>query len=169
MKVIKSIALIFLITIVGLCSSCSDKTVQTDSSHDFSANVSFEEIFYEFNDVKKTTDELVAAAVDTGWWQKYDLVFNNVNALYYANLQTSDSNQLSETDAVLSKSLVDILLGYKNAYEIMAASRNSNDGEIINYARNEFTTQITQANTKWTQALTSITATTQPPQSTPAE
>lgn len=146
------LAVLLMALSVFLCSGCSQSNTQIHE-YSYAADVAFGEIFNEFNEVSNTSAELTYIPVDSAWWERFDSVFSNVNALYYANINAVDSDALSEADKTLNNALINILELYKDAYDVMNASRDSADNEITQYAYNNFRDKILQANQQWEQAV----------------
>lgn len=166
---LKNVLYFILITIVLICSSsCSsnNKVISLNSSPtpsiDEGVNMAFSEIFSEFNEIKNVSVTLLSSKTDSVWWQKFNSVYNNVNAVYEANNTLNKSDKLSGMDKSLSQALVSVSSAYKDAFDVMNASKDNDDPEIQQYAYNDFSNKISSANIQWTHVLETLLETSPP-------
>ena len=151
-KILKNFALILsALVCAAMLFGCGNEPSPTRT--EYSPEVSFADVFYEFGDIRAAADKMLDAELNGNWWQVFDSVSPNVEAAYYANKKMVGSESLNETDRALSAVLDEVLAAYRGAFEIMSASRGSADPEIAAFAYNDFTSKIAAADVKWDNAL----------------
>ena len=152
-KYLNIFAVIFLS--MALFCGCGDEAAV---DYNYSPNVGFGDVFYEFTDIRAASDTLLNSAVDASWWNSFDTIKDNVNAAGLAAKCIKDTEQLSSADAALCPVLSEVLGAYASAFDIMSASRESADSEIAAYALNGFKEKIIGANSRWDAALNAAAA-----------
>lgn len=153
MKTVKHSVIIFVLIAAALMSGCS-KNQDEPVAQTYSPNVSFGDVFAEFSAIRQVSDGLLAAqpGIDSSWWQSFDSISNNVSAVNAANLSVSGT-EMTEADSSLNQVLINVLSGYQSAFDMMNAARGITDGEIMQYAYNDFSAKVSQANRQWDAAL----------------
>ncbi len=153
MKTLKHPVLIFVLIAAALLSGCS-KNQDEPAAKTYSPNISFGDVFAEFSEIRQVTEGLLASQpnIDSTWWQRFDSISNNVIAVNAANLSVSGT-EMTETDASLNQVLINVLSDYQSAFDMMNAARGSTDGEIMQYAYNDFSAKVSKANNRWDAAL----------------
>ena len=157
--ILKTLSYFVLITIVAVySSSCSlsDKSESISPSPAPSIGVSNNTAFSDISAA------LLNSKTDLVWWQKFDSIYNNVNAVYEENNAINMSGKLGGMDKSLSQALVSVSSSYKDAFDIMNAAKDNDDSEIQQYAYNDFSNKISSANNQWEHVLETLIETSPP-------
>ena len=167
--ILKNLLYFVLITIVAVYSSSCSLSDKSESispspapSIGVSNNTAFSDIFSEFNELKNVSAGLLNSKTDLVWWQKFDSIYNNVNAVYEENNAINMSGKLGGMDKFLSQALVSVSSSYKDAFDIMNAAKDNDDSEIQQYAYNDFSNKISSANNQWEHVLETLIETSPP-------
>lgn len=150
-----AIITVMLMTLSG-CQNSKAPIVNNQGATSKIVNVEFGDVFLSFTELKNVSSNLLSKDVDNNWWMTFDSVSSKPKALIDQNNFVKNTNELPESDKQLSNSLTTILNLYNEAFNIMQASKTSNDQEILRYAYNEFSIKITSANEMWDESLKNV-------------
>lgn len=154
----KTAASAVLICIIVFLSACSgiNKTEYTKQSE--TAAPTFNDVFVSFTELKNTSFELLNERPSEQWWSKFDSVYGGVGSIQTENNKLLNSETLGEVDKRLAVVLSSVTQNYYDAFEVMIAACGNEDLEIVNYAYNEFSLKIANANSAWDEEIAAVTA-----------
>lgn len=147
-----------LICIAVLFTSCGSISKKEYTAKSKTAVPAFNDVFVSFSELKNTSAELLNERPSEEWWIKFYSVYNDAGSILETNNKLLAGGSLGEVDKQLADVLSGVAKSYYDSFEIMNAAFGNEDIEIINYAYNEFSVKIANANAVWEEQLAAVTA-----------
>lgn len=153
----KKMTVLAAAVLLGLSTLCGCGTSGTYTSVSQPVQLTFNDVFLSFNDLRTVGNELMNEPISDDWWAKFDSVSVNIKAIEAENNKLIEGGTLSSTDLQLAAALGAAVSGYSDGFRTMSAARESENADIINNSLTEFAAKLVVSNTAWDTAVAAIT------------